>query len=92
MKKFQNSIISTLKKINFSLRQNYPRFSFHCQMCQHDCQTRSTDDSSEFPDSSIRLIVSAEGDEEDDQGLVQRVKHVQPERMTLVDLQKIKKN
>ena len=57
-------------------------------MCQHDCQTRSTDDSSEFPDSSIRLIVSAERDEEDDQGLVQRVKHVQPERMTLVDLQK----
>ena len=58
-------------------------------MCQHDCQTRSTDDSSKFPDSGIRLIVSAERDEEDDQGLVQRVKHVQPERMTLVDLQKI---
>ena len=57
-------------------------------MCQHDCQTRGTDDSSEFPDSGIRLVVRANSDEEDHQGLIQCVQHVQPERMTLIDLQK----
>ena len=55
-------------------------------MRQHGSEASGADHSPELPDAGIAGFVGGSGHEEDDQRLVKRVAHVDPERSTAVNL------
>ncbi len=54
-------------------------------MDEHDADALGTDDSAKLPDPDVLRHIGSIGDEEDHDRLVERVCHVQPEGVRLVD-------
>ena len=51
----------------------------------HDKETLGAEDGAELPDPDLGVHVGPEGDEKDDEGLVEGVRHVDPEGVGLVN-------